>query len=66
MKTCILAALQKIHVGSGKVLAMAMTNAWALLSVVNSIAISSPIIQIIVQVVLKSLTAVIQVCMSIQ
>ena len=59
MKTCILAALQKNHVGSGKVLAMAMTNAWAVLSVVNSIAISHLILQIIA--VFKNLTAAIQV-----
>ena len=59
MKTCIPAALQKNHVGSGKVLALAMTNAWAVLSVVNSIAISHLILQI--TVVLKNLTAAIQV-----
>ena len=59
MMTCILAALQKNHVGSGKVLAMAMTNALAVLSVVNSIAISHPILQIIV--ISKNLTAAIQV-----
>ena len=59
MKTCILAALQKNHVGSGKVLAMAMTNAWAVLSVVNSIVISHPILHIIV--IFKNLTAAIQV-----
>ena len=63
MKTCILAALQKNHVGSGKVLAMAMTNAWAVLSVVNSIAISHLILQIIV--ICKNLTAAIQVHISI-
>ena len=64
MKTCILAALQKNHVGSGKVLAMAMTNAWAVLSVVNSIVISHPILHIIV--IFKNLTAAIQVHMSIE
>ena len=64
MKICILAALQKNHVGSGKVLAMAMTNAWAVLSVVNSIVISHPILHIIV--ILKNLTAAIQVHMSIE
>ena len=63
MKTCILAALQKNHVGSGKVLALAMTNAWAVLSVVNSIAISHPVLHIIV--IFKNLTAAIQVHMSI-
>ena len=64
MKTCILAALQKNHVGSGKVLAMAMTNAWAVLSVVNSIVISHPILHIIV--IFKNLTAATQVHMSIE
>ena len=59
METCILAAVQKNHVGSGKVLAMATTNAWAVLSVVNSIAISRPILHIIV--IFKNLTAAIQV-----
>ena len=63
MKICILAALQKNHVGSGKVLVMAMTNAWAVLSVVNSIVISHPILHIIV--IFKNLTAAIQVHMSI-
>ena len=63
MKTCILAALQKNHVGSGKVLAMAMNNAWAVLSVVNSIAISLLILHIIA--ICKNLTAAIQVHMSI-
>ena len=43
MKTCILAALKKNHVGSGKVLAMALTNAWAVFGVVNPIVISHPI-----------------------
>ena len=64
MKTCILAALQKNHVGSGKVLAMAMTNAWAVFGVVNPIVISHPILQIIVA--FKNLTAAIQVHLSIQ
>ena len=59
MKTCFLAALQKNHVGSGKVLARAIPNAWALLIVVNSIAISHLILQIIA--VFKNLTAAIQV-----
>ena len=63
MTTCILAALQKNHVGSGKVLAMAMTNAWVVLSVVNSIVISHPILHIIV--IFKNLTAAIQVHMSL-
>ena len=63
METCILAALQKNHVGSGKVLAMATINARAVLSVVNSIAISHPILHIIV--IFKNLTAAIQVHMSI-
>ena len=63
MKICILAALQKNHVGSGKVLAMATINARAVLSVVNSIAISHPILHIIV--IFKNLTAAIQVHMSI-
>ena len=64
MKTCILAALQKIHVGSGKVLAMTMTNAWTVFGVVNSIVISYPISHIIV--IFKSLTAAIQVHMPIE
>ena len=55
--------LQKNHVGSGKVLALAMTNAWAVLSVVNSIAISLLILHVIV--ICKNLTAAIQVHMSI-
>ena len=59
MKTCILVALQKNPVGSGKGLAMAMTNVWTLSSVVHSIATSHPILQIIV--VFKNLTAAIQV-----
>ena len=63
MKTCILAALQKNHVGSGKVLAMTMTNAWTVFGVVNSIVISHPILHIIV--IFKNLTAAIQVHMSI-
>ena len=64
MKTCILAALKKNHVGSGKVLAMAMTNAWAVFGVVNPIVISHPILHIIV--IFKNLTAAIQVNMSIE
>ena len=63
MKICILAALQKNHVGSGKVLAMTMTNAWTVFGVVNSIVISHPILHIIV--IFKNLTAAIQVHMSI-
>jgi len=58
MTTCILVALQKNPVGSGKGLAMAMTNVWTLLSVVYSIVISHPILQIIA--VFKNLTAAIQ------
>ena len=64
METCILAALQKNHVGNGKGLVMAIPNAWALLSVVNTTVISHPILQIIV--VFKNLTAAIQVYISIQ
>ena len=64
MKTCIPAALQKNHVGSGKVLAMTMTNAWTVFGVVNSIVISYPISHIIV--IFKNLTAAIQVNMSIE
>ena len=64
METCILAALQKNHVGNGKGLVMEITNAWELLSVVNTTVISHPILQIIV--VFKNLTAVIQVYISIQ
>ena len=64
MKTCFLAALQKNHVGSGKVLARTIPNAWELLIVVNLIAISHPILQI--TVAFKNLTAAIQVHMSIQ
>ena len=64
MKTCFLAAPQKNHVGSGKVLAMAMTNAWTVFGVVNSIVISYPILHIIV--IFKNLTAAIQVHMSIE
>ena len=63
MKTCIPAALQKNHVGSGKVLAMTMTNAWTVFGVVNSIVISYPISHIIV--IFKNLTAAIQVHMPI-
>ena len=64
MKTCILVALQKTHVESGKVLATVMLNVWTILIVVNSIAISHLILQIIA--VFKNLTAAIQVCVSIQ
>ena len=64
MKTCILAAQQKNHVESGKVLAMAMTNAWAVFGVVNLIVISHPILHIIVT--FKNLTAATQVHMSIE
>jgi hypothetical protein len=60
METCILAALQKNHVGNGKGLVMEITNAWELLSVVNTTVISHPILQIIV--VFKNLIAAIQVC----
>ena len=59
METCILAALQKSHVGNGKGLVMAMPNVPAIWSVVNLIVMSHPILQIIV--VFKNLTAAIQV-----
>ena len=61
IKTCIHVVLQKNHVGSGKGLVMAMTNAPAIWSVVNLIVMSHPILQIIA--VFKNLTAAIQVNM---
>ena len=61
IKTCIHVALRKNHVGSGKGLVTAMPNAPAILSVVNLIVMSHPILQIIV--VFKNLTAAIQVNM---
>ena len=64
MEICILVALQKNPVGSGKGLATAMTNVWTLSSVVFSIATSHPILQIIV--VFKNLTVAIRVNMPIQ
>ena len=59
MKTCILVVLKKNPVGSGKGLATAMANVWTLSSVVHSIAISHPILQI--TAIFKNLTAAIQV-----
>ena len=64
LKTCILVALQRNPVESGKGLAMAMTNVWTLLNVEHPIVISHPIVQIIA--VFKNLTAAIQVHMSMQ
>ena len=64
LKTCILVALKKNPVESGKGLAMAMTNVGILLNVEHSIVMSHPILQIIA--IFKNLTAAIQVHMSMQ
>ena len=63
LKTCLLVALQRNPVESGKGIAMAMTNVWTLLNVEHSIVMSHPIHHILP---LKNLTAAIQVHMSMQ
>ena len=64
LKTCLLVALQRNPVESGKGLAMTMPNARALLNVENTIATLLPHLQI--TVAFKNLTAAIQVNMSIE
>ena len=64
LKTCLLVALQRNPVESGKGIAMAMTNVWTLLNVEHPIVMSHPIHHI--AAVLKNLTAAIQVHMSMQ
>ena len=60
LKTCILVALQRNPVESGKGLAIPMPNARTLLNVENTIATLLP--HLLITVAFKNLTAAIKVC----